>query len=170
MGARREMAAFRAETAQELAGMERLIWGDNRVELEAHLQRQQTRHELANVPADLIAAFQAISRACWEENQRVVARSGGQHSGIPTDLVDARTAVHRAIGAHLLRNQGRRARNALRRAAVNSVRTVTEARMDPVGPRAAATRLPADGPANEPTTEPSTEPPSGDIRARNADA
>jgi hypothetical protein len=35
--------AFRIEAALELAGMERLVWGDDWIELQVYLQRQQSR-------------------------------------------------------------------------------------------------------------------------------
>ena len=39
-----------SETALELAGMERLVWGDDWTELEAHLQREEARLAIARVP------------------------------------------------------------------------------------------------------------------------
>ena len=43
----RDARAFRTETALELPGVKRLVWGDDWIELQAYLQRQQARVALA---------------------------------------------------------------------------------------------------------------------------
>jgi hypothetical protein len=105
---RREREAFSQETALELAGMERHIWGGEWVELHAHVQRQEARMTAASVPEDLIVAFAAITEACWRDHLRSVELSDGEFPGIATKLLDARRSVHRAIGASLLKQRRRR--------------------------------------------------------------
>jgi hypothetical protein len=121
---RREVRNFRTETALELAGMERFVWGNSWTELEAHLERQQARLTVAGVPEDLVTAFQSISLACWRDLRDSRELSGGEDSGIAKELLEARREVHRAIRAHLLREKQRSSRDDLRRAATTRVETV----------------------------------------------
>jgi hypothetical protein len=65
----RDRANFRTETALELAGMERHVWGDDWVELRAHIERQTARMAIAGVPSELVAAFEDISHACWRDRR-----------------------------------------------------------------------------------------------------
>lgn len=118
--ARRERATFRTETALELPHMERLVWGDDWVELSAHLQRQEARLAVAGVPHDLVEAFREISKACWRDQRESLERSDGEQ-GMSLALVHPREHVHRAINAYLLRQDGRRSRERLRRNAVEPV-------------------------------------------------
>jgi hypothetical protein len=101
--------------------MERLVWGDDWIELNAHLQRQEARWAVAGVPADLIQAFHAISVACWQDLQATVERSGGEHPGISKRLLEAREAVHEGARAYLLRQGSRASRDALRARATKAV-------------------------------------------------
>ncbi len=112
--ARRERRVFGRETALELAGMERLVWGDSWVELKAHLQRQEDRLSVAGLPDDLIDEFRAISIACWRNQHESAEHSGGEHRGMNVGLVEARQAVHSAARAELLGRGSRRSRRALR--------------------------------------------------------
>jgi hypothetical protein len=105
---RREKAAFRV---LELAGMERLIWGENWTELQAHLQRQQARMAIGGVPPDLIQIFHDISVACWRDLQATIELSAGEQRGIGTKLLEARELVHQAVRMCLLRDGWRRSRN-----------------------------------------------------------
>jgi hypothetical protein len=111
---RREHAGFGRETALELAGMERLVWGDDWIELTTNLERQEARWAVAGVPADLILDFRTISISCWQDLQRTVERSAGQHAGIGKGLLEARQAVHQAALAYLLKNGSGKSRDALR--------------------------------------------------------
>jgi len=112
--ARRERRVFGRETALELAGMERLVWGDSWIELKAHLQRQEDRLAVAGLPEDLIDEFRAISTVCWRNQHESVENSGGKDRGMSIRLVEARQAVHSAARAELLRRGSRRSRRALR--------------------------------------------------------
>jgi hypothetical protein len=111
---RRERAEFSRETALELAGMERLVWGDSWIELTTEIQRQEARWAIAGVPADLIQAFRASSVACWRDQRQTVERSAGQHAGIGKDLLEARETVQEAARAFLLRSGSVGSREALR--------------------------------------------------------
>jgi hypothetical protein len=122
--ARRERRVFGRESALELAGMERLIWGDNWVELQAHLQRQEDRLTVAGLPAELIEGFRAMSIACWRDGDKTREHPEGQ--GIRSYLLNARAAVHEAARAELLRRGSRRSRRALRLEAYAQVRAVHE--------------------------------------------
>jgi hypothetical protein len=126
MAARRERATFRTETVLELAGMERLVWGEDWVELQAHLQRQEARLAVGGVPDDLVQAFHDISLACWHNLQESIERSAGQEPGIRTQLLDARQLVHRAARAYLLRDEKRSVQAELRREAVTTTRSVLQ--------------------------------------------
>ena len=100
---RRDKANFKTETALELAGMERHVWGDDWVELRAHLERQTARMAVSGVPSELVAAFEEISQACWRDRRDSVEESCEDGDvGISTQLLDARSAVHRALRAQLL--------------------------------------------------------------------
>jgi hypothetical protein len=66
---RREKQSFKTETALELAGMERHVWGDDWVELRAHIERQTARMAVAGVTSELVAAFEDISHACWRDRR-----------------------------------------------------------------------------------------------------
>lgn len=120
--ATREKRAFGRETALELAGMERLVWGDSWVELNAHLQRQEARWSIAGLPPDLIRDFRTVSIACWQDQQTTRERSGGEHQGIATTLLDAREAVQEVARSELLRHGSRRWRRRQRRNAATLVR------------------------------------------------
>lgn len=98
---RREKAAFKTETALELAGMERHVWGHDWVELRAHVERQTARMAVAGVPGELVAAFEDISDACWRYRRDRVEEFGEEAAGISTELLEARR-VHRALRAQLL--------------------------------------------------------------------
>ena len=100
---KRERSKFRTETALELAGMERLIWADDWVELNVHLQRHEARLTVAGVADDLVRAFHDISIACWRDNRESLERSGGEDTGINVTLMDARRLVHAAVSHYLLR-------------------------------------------------------------------
>lgn len=121
--ARREHRVFGRETALELAGMERLVWGDSWIELKAHLQRQEDRLAVAGLPDDLIDDFRAISIACWRDQHESGEHSGGEHRGMSKRLVEARQAVHGAARAELLRRGSRRSRRTLRAEASTLVQT-----------------------------------------------
>lgn|SRR5215213_7935085 len=110
----RERRVFGRETALELAGMERLVWGDSWIELKAHLQRQEDRLAVAGLPNELIDDFRSISIACWRDQHESGEHSGDEHRGMSTRLVEARQAVHRAARAELLRRGSRRSRRILR--------------------------------------------------------
>jgi hypothetical protein len=99
---RREDARFRRETALELAGTERLIWGDSWVELNVNLKRHETRLGIAGVPEDLIEAFHNVSVECWRDNQDSLERSGGEQSGIEIELGRTRRLVERAAESYLV--------------------------------------------------------------------
>jgi hypothetical protein len=98
---RRETAAFRRETSLELAGMERLIWGESFTELRAHIERLRARMSEARVPHDLIEAFADITSACWRSYRGSMEETCGEDPGISTDLLSAREEVHEAVRAHL---------------------------------------------------------------------
>jgi hypothetical protein len=104
---RREKESFRTETALELAGMERHIWGDDWVELRAHIERQTARMAVAGVSSELIAAFEDISHACWRDCRHNIDEGGEQGAAISTELLDARSLVHRALRAQLLGEAGK---------------------------------------------------------------
>jgi hypothetical protein len=123
---RREKARFRTESVLELAGMERLIWGEDWIELQAHLQRQQARLAIGGVPEDLIQSFRTISIACWRDLQANIVGSGGQEPGIDTKLLGVREAVHCAIRMYLLREGHRSGRRESRSAALARVRIVQQ--------------------------------------------
>lgn len=114
---RREHAAFKTESALELAGMERLVWGDDWVELQAHMERQRARMTVARVPNELIEAFDMVSLACWHERQD--NRENCEHGGISVSLLTPRRLIYRAIRAHLLDEDNR---GVLQREALASVR------------------------------------------------
>lgn len=97
---RREHSAFRTESALELADMERLVWGDDWVELQVHLERQRARMTVARVPNELIGAFDRVCTACWPERQDRL--DNDEEGGISTSLLTPRRMVYRAIRAHLL--------------------------------------------------------------------
>jgi len=124
--ARRERRVFGRETALELAGMERLIWGESWVELKAHLQRQEDRLAVADLPGSLIEQFRAISVACWRDQHESKEHSGGEHRGISIHLLEARDAVHSAARAELLKRGSRRARRTLRTEASELMDAVLE--------------------------------------------
>lgn len=109
----RDQRVFGRETALELAGMERLVWGDSWIELQAHLQRQEDRLAVAGLPDALINDFRAISGACWRDQHDSVEHSGGEHRGMNIALAEAREAIHRAARAELLKRGSRRTRRAL---------------------------------------------------------
>ncbi|HEX9966858.1 MAG TPA: hypothetical protein VGB06_02820 [Solirubrobacterales bacterium] len=113
IASRRQRAEFREETVLELAGMERLVWGDNWIELNAHLQRQQARWSISGLPSSLVDDFQAISKACWRDGRQTVEQSSGKHHMISVTLLDAREAVHNAARAALMREGSRRYRESL---------------------------------------------------------
>jgi hypothetical protein len=114
LAGRRERAAFRRETALELAGMERLVWGESWVELEAHLQRQEVRLAEGNVPSGLIRDFHDISVGAWRDRKQTIRESGGERQGMGSEFIDARRAVHEAARAYLLGNGSRASRAVLR--------------------------------------------------------
>lgn len=117
---RRDKANFKTETALELAGMERHIWGDDWVELRAHVERQTARMAVAGVPSELVAAFEEISHACWRDRRDSVEQGcDEEHVGISTKLLEARSLVHRALRAQLLDETGK---SALLDQAVDAVR------------------------------------------------
>lgn len=120
---RRERRVFGRETALELAGMERLVWGDSWIELKAHLQRQEDRLAVAGLPDELVGNFRRISTACWRDQHETAEHSGGEHRGMSTSLVEARQAIHDAARAELLNQGTRRSRKALRADAAALVAT-----------------------------------------------
>lgn len=124
LSTRRGRSTFGQETALELAGMERLVWGDSWIELTTHLQRQEARWAITGVPERLIHDFHRISIACWEDLQKTVERSAGEHPGIGKSLLDARQAVHEAARAHLLRSGTQASREALAAHASQAVESV----------------------------------------------
>jgi hypothetical protein len=119
---RRERRNFETETALELAGMERLVWGEDWTELEAHLQREEARLAIARVPNDLVTALNEISSACWRD-LRDSREVGDEYPGMDQELIEARRGVHRAIRAYLLREGRASARHELRRKAIAGVQT-----------------------------------------------
>ena len=124
LSTRRGRSAFGQETALELAGMERLVWGDSWIELTTHLQRHEARWAIAGLPDQLIRDFHGISIARWEDLQKTVERSAGQHPGIGKGLLDARQAVHEAARAYLLRSGTQASREELAAQASQTVETV----------------------------------------------
>jgi hypothetical protein len=62
------------------------------VELQAHLQRQEARFAVTEVPDDPVQAFHDISLACpcWRDLQEGIERSPGEQRSIRTELLDAR--------------------------------------------------------------------------------
>jgi len=121
---RREDKAFRTQTALELAGIERLVWKGDWLELNAQLQRQEARLAVARVPDDLILAFRSITQRSRRDIAESDEYSGGEHIGLNLDFVNAGDAVNRAVRAFLLRTDGRRGREELRRAAVQTTEQV----------------------------------------------
>jgi hypothetical protein len=121
LGRQRDQAAFRAETALELAGMERLVWGDSWIELQAHIQRQQSRLIIAGVPGELVTALGLISVACWQDLRAHVERPDGVAAGIRRELLAARTTVHGSARAELLCEGSRASRRQMRTTALRSV-------------------------------------------------
>jgi hypothetical protein len=122
--ARREQARFRTETALELASLERLIWGEEWVDLEVQLQQQAARLSVAGVPDDLSEVLREISLACWRDGRASFEQSGGEYGGIALRLNEARRHVDRAVRAYLLRKGRRSTRDKDRRAAVAAVQSV----------------------------------------------
>jgi hypothetical protein len=120
----RERAAFRTETALELASMERLVWSESRVGLQEHVQRQQSRLTIAGVPDDLVRALGAISIACWQDVRAHVERTDGLQAGIRGELLAARRAVHGATHAELLREGTRASRRRMTLTALDAVANV----------------------------------------------
>lgn len=118
---RHEKSRFRTESVLELAGMERLIWGEDWTELQVYLQRQQARLAIGGVPEDLIQAFHDISIACWRDLQTSIVNSGGEQPGISSNLLRAREAVHLAVRMYLIGEQSRRDRHDARLAALEQV-------------------------------------------------
>lgn len=112
--ARRERRIFGRETALELAGMERLVWGDSWVELKATLQRQEDRLAVAGISEELIRDFRTISIACWHDQRDSAEHFRSEERGMSTRLVEARQAVHDAARAELLEKGRRKSRRALR--------------------------------------------------------
>jgi hypothetical protein len=123
---RRDDTAFRRETALELAGMERLIWGESWVDLEVELQRQGSRLAVAGVPDDLIQAFRAISQNCWHYLDADRAISPDGEGGISSGLLRTRERVHSAIRAYLLKNETPWKRKARRVEAITATRLSLE--------------------------------------------
>jgi hypothetical protein len=51
------------------------------VELQAHLQRQEARFAVTEVPDDLVQALHDISLACWRDLKEGIERSAGEQRG-----------------------------------------------------------------------------------------
>lgn len=106
---RRERRASMVEAALLLAQTERLTWEDSFQELSAHLNELEARLIVVDVPQDLIDVYRSLCRECYRDNQRSVLESGGEHTGMDAQLLDAQHALHRAIQGHLLRRERARA-------------------------------------------------------------
>jgi predicted ATP-dependent protease len=98
----------------------------DRVELQAHHQRQEARFAVTEVPDDLVQAFHDISLACWRDLKEGIERSAGEQRGIRTELLDARQLVHRAARAYLVRDVKRSVQAELRREAVATTRSLLQ--------------------------------------------
>jgi hypothetical protein len=84
------------------------------------------RLAIAGVPNDLAQALRKISVACWRDLQEELEHSGGNEAGISRALLEAREEVHHAIRAALLREDSRKARLRLGKAALASVDAATQ--------------------------------------------
>ena len=96
------------------------------MELQAHLQRQEARFAVMEVPDDLVQAFHDISLACRRDLQEGIKRSAGEQRGIRTELLDARQLVHRAARAYLVRDEKRPVQAELRREAVATTESLLQ--------------------------------------------
>ena len=122
---RREDRQFRKATALELAEAEEHVWGSNWVDLNIHLERQETQLAIAQVPDSLIKALREISEMCWNDYQEfVLNESGDPEHGIGSELLDARRFVNRGIAAHLLRSGDEKNRRQVQEDAVATVRRI----------------------------------------------
>jgi hypothetical protein len=126
MAARRERRQFRTETALELGEVERQVWGDDWTELEARLQRQETRLAIAGIPEDLVQALHDSTVFCWRDNYHGLETTG--QGGISSELLDGRRKANRAIGAYLLNRGTRSSREELRREVVEEVQELIDDR------------------------------------------
>jgi hypothetical protein len=134
-GVQREKQAFRRESALELADTERMVWGDDWIDLNIQLEKQDTRLLFAGVPNDLVHALHDISEGCWRDLRFNDEMSGGEQPGISADLIEARRLVIRAIGERLTRRTRRPSRDRLRHEAVAAVNKVfKDAEDDPDDP------------------------------------
>lgn len=126
-----ERRAFRTETALELSE-ERLIWESKWLDLQTHLQRQQTRLAVAGAPEVLGHALSDMSLICWADN-----KEDEERPGIDIEFLEARRKVLDAVGAHLLRRGTRRSRAKLQR---DAVKNATRILNDPDNWRVTANR------------------------------
>lgn len=122
---RREDRQSRATTAVELAEGEVHVWGDNWVDLNVQLERQETQLAIAQVPDGLIKALREISEMCWNDHQETIIDEDGEEvHAISTALIDARRSVNRAIAAELLRSGSASSRQELRDDALSTVKRI----------------------------------------------
>ena len=91
---------FRVDTALALAANEHLIWIDEWLPLQTHLEEQQTRLAVAGVP-EVLADASVLCRADRIDGLEM----GNEHAGINTEFLAARRGVLGAIGAYLLRRE-----------------------------------------------------------------
>jgi hypothetical protein len=120
--ARREHRRFRTETALELAGIERALWDESWLDLNALLLKHEARMAVAGVPSELIESVRRLSLASWYD-RREAEEQGLPEVGIKKDLLDALRLQLRAVRAYLL-GASRRERNLLRRDALEQSRDV----------------------------------------------
>jgi hypothetical protein len=124
MASRRQGAAFRTETALELASNERYVWAQDWIELQIDLERVEARLAVAGVPGDLVTAFRDISEACWRDRTRHIDPVDPDERvqwGIREDLLEGRRLAQRAIRAELLRNDTRDSRIELVERAIEEI-------------------------------------------------
>jgi len=86
----RERGRFRSDAALALADLEAAVWGDNWIELQAEVQRQQARLTIAGVGEDLAEALALVAVASWADRRAHVERVERLDAGIRSDLLDAR--------------------------------------------------------------------------------
>ena len=130
MAARRERRAFRTEAALELATLDVAMWGDDWTAVQVALGRQEAPLTVADVPTDLVQALSHITRACWHDKHDSAER-GDDGGGIAVELLEAKRRLQRTVAAYLLRTEGRRGREDLRREALADTQASVADRPDP---------------------------------------
>jgi hypothetical protein len=100
-----------------MANMERPIWEEKWLDLQAQLARQDARLAVAEVPEDLISALRDISETCFRDYRWAKELDPDQY-GILTELLDSLHLTHRAIRAYLLNEDTKASRRELRERAI----------------------------------------------------